>query len=367
MEFYTKNKNIFEVLIDDTAVSNTFITFKYILPFRLPFLNGTEFCLNNIVFVVLQREYEHHFKDTIFSEQPHRHTIIETTLKLEKYRVNKIKKELKKSGYKRTIELNREFNLQLDELNAFVNTIITKNKKINLYEISNWDIISMPIFSIFTYHNAKIEDIIIKEIFILNRNNSLHEMNSETLTDYEVREIVDAHEQLKGSPYINVILWVRKAQRAYNLGHFSDSIVLFNTMFEVFVVTIISRYYILLDLKSLEKIHNITNKENLKNLLKQHLYDILRDLNIKDYDLIHTLIENYLKKGYKYRNNIVHSGEKYGQDVALEVYEFINNITILISHNLKQNDSNKFTKEYCKWNGIKNPADYQKVIDKFSN
>ena len=136
-------------------------------------------------------------------------------------------------------------------------------------------------------------------------------------------------------------------------------------MFEVLISTFVRQYYEHMSNKTTIKINNIITTCGLKNLIDDHFIEILTELNIKDSISIEKCINEYMKEGYLYRNNIVHRGINFGEVEAIRTREKVTDLSILLNHNVRNAPKNKFVTVYRKHNKNSNPKSYSETIIKY--
>lgn len=362
IDFYTiREKKYLDFIQDEQKVS--FITFRYMLPFRLPLPSGDGFVIGNTMFVPLHREYKHYTQNDEFLSLPIKRTVIETTIKIyKKDRISAIKNN--GSIAKRDKVISQEFNKQLEALNNLINIIIAKYKFTNIYPVHYGEIIGTVYNQLFKYNSKLIIETPLQLLVMLQLSpaNSNDEI---TLQPQEIEEIMGKYYEYSKHEYNNVILAARKGERAYQLYDYNSSIVHYNTMFEVLIATFVKHYYERMSRKTNKKIDNIVNDSGLKNLIECHFYIILGDLMIKDYKEIKSCIDEYMKEGYIYRNKIVHNGENYGETEAMKTREKMNDLSRLLNHNVRNAPKNDFVDFYRKFNKNSHPDYYEETISKY--
>lgn len=362
IDFYTiREKKYLDFLQHEQKVS--FITFRYMLPFRLPLPSGDGFVINNTMFVPLHKEYKHYTHNDEFFSLPIKRTVIETTIKIHKKdRISAIKNNGNK--VKRDKVISQEFNKQLETLNNFINIMIAKYKFTNIYPVHYGEIIGTVYNQLFKYNSKLITETPVNLLIILQLSSA--KSNDEvTLQPQEIEEIMNKYYDYSKHEYNNVILAARKGERAYQLYDYNNSIVHYNSMFEVLMATFVRHYYEHMSNKSTDKINNIINNAGLKNLIDEHFNNILKKLKIKDYNEIKKCIDEYMREGYIYRNQIVHRGMNYGEIEAMRTREKMNDLSRLLNHNVRNAPKNEFVDFYRKFNKNSHHDDYKETIIKY--
>lgn len=362
IEFYTVKKQKYLDFIQSHEKVN-FIIFRYMLPFRLPLPSGDGFVINNTMIVPLHKEYKHYAEKDEFISLPIKRTVVEVTVKIfKKDRLDAIKN--KNGESKRNKTISEEFNKQLEILNNLINIIIAKYKFTNIYPVHYGEIVGTVYNQLFKYNSQLINETAINMLTIFQLSTANTYDNS-TLQPQEIKEIFDKYYEYSNHEHNSVILSYRKGERAYQLYDFNNAIIHFNTMFEVLISTFVRQYYEHMSNKTTAKINNIITTCGLKNLIDDHFIEILTELNIKDSISIEKCINEYMKEGYLYRNNIVHRGINFGEVEAIRTREKVTDLSILLNHNVRNAPKNKFVTVYRKHNKNSNPKSYSETIIKY--
>lgn len=89
----TIKSNKYKRLIENECDVYHFITFRYMLPFRIPVPNGSIFHINDFMFICIQKTYPFYGLKDGFGVPEIKNTVIEVTnvLKIRKYKKTKIK------------------------------------------------------------------------------------------------------------------------------------------------------------------------------------------------------------------------------------------------------------------------------------
>lgn len=92
-EFTTIKSQKYKRLIEDECNIHHFITFRYMLPFRIPVPNGSIFHINDFMFIYIQKTYPFYGLKDGFGVPEIKNTVIEVTnaLKIKNYKKNKKK------------------------------------------------------------------------------------------------------------------------------------------------------------------------------------------------------------------------------------------------------------------------------------
>lgn len=83
IDFSTVIKGVFHDLMDKEEKSAYFITYRFLLPFRLPVTNGSTVSFkNDYIFYFMNREYEHPAANELAAHYPMRLTFVEATKRI---------------------------------------------------------------------------------------------------------------------------------------------------------------------------------------------------------------------------------------------------------------------------------------------
>ena len=144
----------------------------------------------------------------------------------------------------------------------------------------------------------------------------------------------------KQNPFFQPILFLRQAYKELNRGKFNNTIISVQTSLEIFFSKILRQILLNKENKTETEIENIFNA-GYKNWMNDHLAKYIESVgykfefgNKKDVDKQNVLFE-YIKKIYQKRNNIVHKGEIYLEEDAINAYykteEIYNKMTDIIN------------------------------------
>lgn len=129
----------------------------------------------------------------------------------------------------------------------------------------------------------------------------------------------------KLNPFIQSVLFLRQAYKELNTGKFNNTIISVQTSIEIFFSVVLRQILLNKENKKESEIGNIFNA-GYKNWMNDHLSKYIEAVGYKfefrnkmDMDKENVLFE-YIDKIYQKRNNIVHRGEVYSEEDAIEAY-----------------------------------------------
>lgn len=365
MKFFTIDKEYYKPF--SLSAKNThYITFRYMLPFRLPLKSSDAFIIENTMFVPLHKQYEHYGLKDGMAKLPLKRTVIEATVKIsKKTKRNLIKEDKSTRENKRSKELSMVFDKQLEKLNEFIEIIIMKHKVLPLSTVHRGEVIGFAFYRMYDYREEKFFSIRETGMLMLFNNLEVESGDYATLTNREVKDITYNYNALKNHPYKGIILTARAGERAFHYFDYNLTIVEFNTMFELLISSIVRDYYLMMNLKTKEKVNNIISDNGIKHIAKQHLYNILGELSIINRNEVKNLIESYFKKEYLYRNDIVHEGKNFGEDEAYFTMHKVKDLAFLLNHGINNAAPNSFVNHYNRFNRNSFPHKYEEKVKKY--
>ncbi len=325
-----------------------YITFRYMLPFKLPLPNMSSFNLEKTMIFCIQRKYPFYGLNEGIGHPDLQRTIVEVTTQYEVKSYNKSHVALKPA--KKNIDdkrMTEVFDDQLKILNTFIEMISMKYQYHNIYSINKGLILGIPMCTIFSVYGDELIDNH-NSIFLLKVEDKLFGDELHDLKNYEIDELIDNYEVIKMHPLRQMTFYKRKAERFLFNHDYNSAIANCQTSFEVFITFFVKHYYELLTLKDNEKINNIINSGNFKNIYKQHflvaLYDISTDYN----DVLKEIFDYYDENCYQMRNDIVHKGVTFNSYDANTFNDVVGNIIYVINEKLKLVKNNKFASFYSR-------------------
>lgn len=356
----TIKSNKYKRLIENECDVYHFITFRYMLPFRIPVPNGSIFHINDFMFICIQKTYPFYGLKDGFGVPEIKNTVIEVTnvLKIRKYKKNKNK--VKKYEVKEK-ELTKIFDNQLEILNDFLENIIIYAQYHSLHKVDKSSLLGQPVFKQYIWDgdNLRIDD---TNIFIIKL---FDKIVGDTLTDLKRKEIDDVMNNfysIKNHPLKQATLFFRKGERFFFNYDFNSSIVNNQTGFEVFIFLFVKKYYEITKIKNETQIINVL-ESGFKNIFKDHflktLYNISSDLN----EEIEEISKYYLEECYNLRNEIVHAGKVYSEKEAQQFKDCVNDFIYIVNQKLKKEKNNQFSKWFSSVSINKEKRDIYEILE----
>lgn len=361
-ELQTIRDELFNQLIESEN-GNYFITFRYMLPFRIPFEDETQILLEKFMFLFLQKEYEYHALSDGFGNLPHFHTVLEVTVKLKRDIYRTIEHDLKRNLEFSKI-LSDMFDEQLAELNKILNIINGKYKYLSVHSVHRGELIGNASFKTYKLKQGLVEDD--SEFGLLTNKlpNLIDEEKYQEVEDTDIKFIEENFSTLGTNPYLNITLIARKGEKAYQLYDFNNAIVHYNTVFEVVIIRFITEGNLMLKMKNEEETENLL-KAGFQNLARKHFSDVLDELQLSDAKIIKKIIDKYMDTVYKYRNSIVHKAASYSEKEAFEALKLVRDLIYMINDNMCKAESNPFVDYYTKYNQNSSTKKYDSVKQKY--
>lgn len=324
------------------------ITFRYLLPFRIPFANGSSTMIDieekAVLLQFLQSFESDPIEDRVFVYRPLRRTIIESTVFLNRSDYKRLNNEVNRDS-SNSIEISNLFDFQLRVLNNLIESIIIKFNHYNLHSLNKGELSSVPLYKIYTFDNdtyTKIHD----DILFLEYFKGLEINENETLDVSKFTHINQYYKDYKIFPNKHSVLLLGDAQRNLDLCDFNSTIINAQTSVETFIKFIVENYYIYDENLSEDKAKNKTSK--FKNSIYDHLFPkIIDGLDLPNGQVFKNCLNNYFDNYYDFRNDIVHNGYNATETEAKEFLTIIFDIYTLMSYGLnKTNVSSKFANYY---------------------
>lgn len=366
-EFYSFIRGIFKDLMNENEKSGYFITYRFLLPFRLPVTNlSTIAYKQDYIFYFINREYEHPAAEELAAHYPMRLTFVEATVRLKR-------KEFKQypSGEKKRTKKDRFISEKYQDLKDILNkmiiglSIVSKNN--NIYPVSTNDLIGELAMAIYRYSNNKpleIERHIVRTPFRSDKEEQDKQILSEVDYNEAVKKVV---EEDKGN-YIKIYAKLRESERLFFSEQHNDCIVSRNTAFEMFTTNIVLRYEKLIKKAGEKRLFNLSNKTPFANIIDPHLKNIIEhELKLEEATLIYALIEKFTKTCSQYRHSIVHRGEEFTIIESSESMELLDEIILLIVDNVSKIKDNAFAEEFKINHVVTKPHVLREILEKYKH
>lgn len=338
-----KNEYYKEMKIDKSK--STFITFKYMLPFRIPVNQGTfiSFDKDDVLITFLHKEAK--LSNDLHMDDG-KYTVVECTSALNAKQGKKLISKKRKG--KMNNQFTEIFDKQLNILNNVINIITLNFHYHNIYKLVIGHILSVPFYTI--YNNEG--HILNSGIFVLGIPDKIYNDQKSVLSSKQMKILTEGYYSHLNNPVEEVASNMRKSERAFYLCDYNTSIVNSQTSLEIFVSQIVGNYYRLKIQKNEEKIQNILSC-GYKNLIDDHLIPLLEKMNVHSSEAIKNAINLYLKEFYNMRNGIVHNGETF-KKVDAKNFRFIVsdiiNMTVFGISKEPKDDFTEYIKTYFKIN-----------------
>lgn len=360
IEFATIKSKKYKRLVEDECNVHHFITFRYMIPFRIPVSNGSIFHIENFMFHCIQKTYPFYGLNDGFGVPEIKNTVLEVTnvLKIRKYK--KYKNEVKKFDIDEK-ELTKIFDKQLELLNDFLENIIIYAQYHSLYNVDKSSLLGQPVFKQYTWDGKKfkIDD---TNMFIIKL---FDKIVGDTLTDLKIKEIdniMNNFYSIKNHSLKQATIFFRKGERFLFNYDFNSSIVNNQTGFEVFIVLFVKKYYEITKIKNETQIINVL-ESGFKNIFKDHflktLYNISSDLN----EEIEEISKYYLEECYNLRNEIVHAGKVYSEKEAKQFKDCVSDFIYIINQKLKKEKNDEFAKWFSSISINKEKRDIHEILE----
>lgn len=371
-EYFNGNANFntlkykkFKHIIEENEKKSHLITYKFLLPFRLPIPNGSSFASKNnkYIFQFLHKEYKHPAAQDIAVSYPIRVTIVEATLKISKKSFGKY---CKLRETKKNLFLTDQFQKLLDILNKFIIGVSVWSKNDSIYSVTPSDFIGEIMAVLYTFLNDKIQEI---ESYILQKLFRLKYINdSKQIVEYDeykqsVLNLIDLDE----GNYFKTFNKSRESERLYRTEKYDDCIVSYNTAMEMYITNFVLRYERLVLKCNEKRLKNLSEKTSYANLLNNHFLKIIdKDLDFNNKKILTVMLNYFINTVAQYRHDIVHNGKTFTLLEADETMQFYSDITSLITHDMHTTISNEFTDEFKKYYYVTSQERINEIIKEYT-
>lgn len=312
--------------------TNGFITVFIELPFAIPFKEKdtyTFYYQNRLVGICTEQiihdyNYNNHTTDLLKNYK----TNVEIVFFLNKH-ISRSKSELL---------AHEHVDIAIDVINYIIDIFIAYKHSLVVHRISRMDIpIIIPTRCI---RSKNFKDKMI-DVFAMSNEYLIDEfLEPQYLTGGNRLAFLDQIMGHKQNPFFQPILFLRQAYKELNIGKFNNTIISVQTSLEIFFSKILRQILLNKENKIEIEIENIFNA-GYKNWMNDHLSKYIEAVGYKfefrnkmDMDTENVLFE-YIDKIYQKRNNIVHRGEVYSEEDAIEAYykteEIYNKVTDIIN------------------------------------
>lgn len=365
MLYTIKQQKIKQVSSKLVEEKSAFLTFRFMIPYRIPINNGSSFLFDDSsFFICLHREFPHYGSKELYESMKVNMSIIEITIKLDgNVKIDVFNNRIGKNQLDDI--LNNSFNSLLFKLNKVITALLIKHGYLNMYKLIPKDIIGVPIYSIYIVKNGKYQEIT-NGIFLLDRYWDMQLFNQSNISKGDYTSLVYNYEEIFNSPIKQTTLYYRNSKRFYQLGDYDTAIVNCNTSYETYVRFFVIEYYRQTQEKSNEKIKKI--KEcNFKSLVEDHFLVIITDkLKLKNSDIINLLVDKYKIEAYPLRNQIIHEGLEMDMEEASNVISLFEDILRIITRDIKYMDYNSFAEYYNYFYILKSDINVTSIKNKYN-
>lgn len=343
MFFSYENKH-YEHLKESYPERNNFITFRYMIPFRLPFTGATYIELDGVLFTFLHRTYKHYAeKDFFLDDNLMRHTIVEATLPLTKKKSENMIREMKEKPDTSDKATSEKFDYQLNILNDYCQVLLVMHNLYNIEYLSLDKIVGIPEYMIYKEKEEKPK---LFGDFVVKNNKYLTKIHQKKFTAKEINASMQNFSTFKNHSLYMHIVYGRRGEKAFREEDFNQAIIFFQTSMEIYVQHFIVECYRLMKWKPEHKIENLQKKKEFSNHVDHHFIKLFERLSLKNAELLIEMVEKYKDTSFQYRNDIVHEGKHFGRDEAGSTKQLTADIVNLLLYDIRKAPSNHFTEYY---------------------
>ncbi|WP_436860791.1 hypothetical protein [Staphylococcus caeli] len=337
------------------------LTFKYMLPFRIPVNNGESFIDDRertlIKFLNTTGKIEYGNRLPIPFEE--KRSIVECTTILDKRSFEKVCQLTVESDN----EISRIFDLQLSIVNHFIRIIMVKFHYHNIFQVAKGDIQSIPLYKPCRIINGEIENFEIKPFFIKWSDKILEDQNR-NLSNKELGAIFRYWDAYKNLESMIPSEKMRMGERYFYKEDYNNAIIYYQTSLETFIFNFTYNYY-----KIKEKLDSSDAQKKLssyKNVVYHHFIPKLSELQVDYSENIKICINNYFDNYYDMRNNIIHRGEKYNKISSENFTIIVSDIIKLVTYGMKNAVENEFTQYFNNNYVISSNININEIISKYN-
>lgn len=356
-------KNCLYTELATAKCSQYFITFKYLLPFKIPVRNNEKFIFE----ITKRKKYLFYFSQSefnipnVYMENKTIYTYVEATMLVSTKNFKKLKANSNNRNSRIAQLLTKIFDEQLEILNDFLKLIILKYQYHNIYTVTLGHILNIPISVLYN----KSGQIFNGQLFLIRQTNKIENDQKETLKSEELQILTSNFHQLINHPSKIYTLWMRRGERAFFNSDYNESIINTQTAIEVFVKDFVEKFKVQIEHLDEKKVNNII-EGGYKNLLYDHLAKIIANkLILKNHIEIFRCIDRYYNVYYPMRNDIVHRGKEYKKNDAKAFQDIISDLIRMITYNMHKLSGNVFIEEFKKYNIINEEIKIDSIIQKY--
>lgn len=339
---YTIDKKHYEILKTEFPYRNNYITFRYMIPFRLPFYGAFHIELDGVVFTFLHRQYQHYGKnDFKFDSELIKHTVVEATFSLTDTKSLNIYEEMRKRPNASDSVTSELFDKQFNILNDYCEILLVMYSLYNIEHLNFNDIVGVPSYTLYKINDENFELKLIGEFKIKNQK-TFNEIENKKLTYTEVDTSINNYHTFKENPYYMFAVYGRKGEKAWLEEDFNQSIIFFQTSMEILVQQFIVDCYTKMNWKPINTIKNLQLKKEFTKHVEHHFIKLFERLKLPNRKLLKKLVMDYKNSCFQYRNDIVHEGIHYGRYESRKTKVLVSDITNLLLYDINQAPENDF-------------------------
>ncbi|WP_259569072.1 hypothetical protein [Clostridium botulinum] len=358
-EFITLKNEIYKE-INELNGNSKLISFRYLLPYRVPVKNGERIIFkvntHKSVLITFTHKELDVSKEILMNEK--NYTFVECTSIITKKNYKKMKES--REGRKKEA-FSKLFDEQIKVLNNFINIIIMKHQYHNIFVLTLRSILTIPTYIIYENNGNVIQS----SIFLINPLSKVENDQKSTLSYSELKNVILNYNLYLSHPSERYALIMRKGERAFFLSEYNDSIVYIQTSFEIFISDFVKKYYEINKLLDSEKIKDILDC-GYKNIINDHLLKIIEKLNLEYKEEIINCFSKYKDDYYPMRNKIVHEGKSYKERDAEEFKEIVSNAVRLITYGMHKATNDSFVSYFTTYNILSEELDIESIKDKYT-
>ncbi|PTE76431.1 hypothetical protein BUY85_11710 [Staphylococcus equorum] len=362
VKFTSQNEKLLKQINGVNHNNMKLLTFKYMLPFRIPVSNGEIFIddKNKTLVKVLNTTGKIEYGNRLPIPFEEKRSIVECTTIIDKHSFKKVCK----STIEAENEISSIFNIQLSIINHFIRIIMVKFQYHNVFPISKGDIQSIPLYRPCEIIDGKCEKFETKA-FIIKWPDKILEDQSKNLSKKELGIIFANWENYKNMSSMLPSEKMRMGERYFYKEDYNNSIIYYQTALETFIYNFVYNYY-----KIYEKLDDETTEKKLssyKNVVYHHFIPKMKELQVYNSGNIEVCINNYFDNYYYMRNDIVHRGEKYDKFSAENFTNIVSDIVKLVTYGMGYSIENNFTQYFNKNYIISDHVDIEEILSRYES
>lgn len=357
---------LFHSLMKEDEMKASFMTYKFLLPFRLPLIDSSSVGIKDeYLFYFINNEYDQPASEELAAYYPLKLTLVEATVRIsEKQYKNYPRGEKKRT--KKDKFISEKFKDLLEIFNKMIVGLSLVSKNNSIHTITNSDLIGELVMNIYKFRNKKPEELernIISVPFRKRKQEESEQIISQDQYISAVKTLIES----ENNSYYSIYEKIRESDRLYYNEKYSESIVSRNTVFEMFTTNIILRYEELVKNADETRLNNLSNKTPFANLIKNNLQKIIKvELNLENGEMIMEMIKLFMDTCSQYRHSIVHRGARFDVPEAFETLKLLDDIVLIVISEINKAESNPFVKEFTENNLVTKPHVVNETLRKYN-